>query len=215
MADFIRLPCFSGFPSGLKSHVLISHDFLSQSKFVPFTRDRAAMCSKPASIHQKKFCFVSKQACILHTKWGLVVRGHVEPLCTFIITSKTNFMFFKQHLWLFTGWWRQYLVRHSTGVTGWVGVYVNISPFEERLKISSKTSLASSYMYQVNLAIEIPNITENYINSHVFTCRHWVSAILFFKFTSSCWEVLLNGQLCFYRQSSELIGTCRGNSVWN
>ena len=36
-------------------------------------------------------------------------------------------------------------------------------------------NVASSY--QVNLAIEIPNITKNYINSHVFTCRHWISAI--------------------------------------
>ena len=35
----------------------------------------------------------------------------------FIVTSKTNFMFFKQHPWLFTGWWRQYLVRHITGFT--------------------------------------------------------------------------------------------------
>ena len=29
IADFIGLPYFSGFPSGLKSHELISHDFLS------------------------------------------------------------------------------------------------------------------------------------------------------------------------------------------
>ena len=64
IADFIGLPYFSGFPSGLKSHVLISHDFLSQSKFGPLPRDREAMCSRPASKHQKKFCFVSKQACI-------------------------------------------------------------------------------------------------------------------------------------------------------
>ena len=35
IADFIGLPYFSGFPSGLQSRVLISHDFLSQSKFVP------------------------------------------------------------------------------------------------------------------------------------------------------------------------------------
>ena len=34
IADFIGLPYFSRFPSGLKSHVLISHDFLSLSKFV-------------------------------------------------------------------------------------------------------------------------------------------------------------------------------------
>ena len=30
IADCIGLPYFSGFPLGLKSHVLISHDFLSQ-----------------------------------------------------------------------------------------------------------------------------------------------------------------------------------------
>ena len=57
-----------------------------------------------------------------------------------------------------------YIVRHSTGVgvTDWVGVYVNISTFEEWLKISSKNiigNVASSY--QVNLAIEILKITEN------------------------------------------------------
>ena len=40
-------------------------------------------------------------------------------------------------------------------------------------------NVASSY--QVNLAIEIPNITENYINLHIFTGQHWVSAILVFK----------------------------------
>ena len=62
IADFIGLPYFSGFPSGLKSHVLISHDFLSQLKFVPKPRDPAAMCSRPASKQQKKFCFVSKHA---------------------------------------------------------------------------------------------------------------------------------------------------------
>ena len=37
-------------------------------------------------------------------------------------------------------------------------------------------NVASSF--EVNLAIKIPNITENYINSFVFTCRHWVSAML-------------------------------------
>ena len=30
---------------------------------------------------------------ILHTKWGLFVRGHLEPLWMFFVTSKTNFMF--------------------------------------------------------------------------------------------------------------------------
>ena len=30
-------------------------------------------------------------------------KGHLAPLCMFIVTSKTDFMFFKQHSWLFTG----------------------------------------------------------------------------------------------------------------
>ena len=71
-----------------------------------------------ASIKTPKEILFCKQTglYILHTKWGLVVRGHLKPLCMFIVTSKTNFMFFKQHPWLFTGWWRQDLVRHITGV---------------------------------------------------------------------------------------------------
>ena len=51
--------------------------------------------------------------------------------------------------------------------------------------------------YQVNLAIEIPNITENYIISHAFTCQHWVSAMLISIYTSHCWEVFLIGQIFF------------------
>ena len=53
--------------------------------------------------------------------------------------------------------------------------------------------MASSY--QVNLAIEIPIITENYINWHVFTCRNWVSAMLrhvvgkfFFDWPDYCFD---------------------------
>ena len=65
IAGFIGFPYFSGFKSGLKLHVLISHDYLSQSKFVPLPRDRAAMCSRPASKYYRKFYFVSKQACLL------------------------------------------------------------------------------------------------------------------------------------------------------
>ena len=52
-------------------------------------------------------------------------------------------------------------------------------------------------IYQANLVIEIPNTTENYVNSHVFTCRHWLSAMLF-KYMSRCWEVFLIGQIFFY-----------------
>ena len=56
-------------------------------------------------------------------------------------------------------------------------------------------NVASSY--QVNLAIEIPNITENYIVSHAFTCQHWVSAMLISIYTSCWWEVILIVQIFF------------------
>ena len=85
IADFIGLQYFSGFPSGLKSHVLISHAFLSQSKFVPFPRDRAAMCSKPASKTPKEILFCKRT--------GYKVRISCMRLCMFIVTSKTNLCF--------------------------------------------------------------------------------------------------------------------------
>ena len=53
ITDFIGLPYFSGFSSGLKSHVLLSHDYLSQSNFVLLPRDRAAMCARPASNNKR------------------------------------------------------------------------------------------------------------------------------------------------------------------
>ena len=48
-----------------------------------------------ASIKTPKEILFCKQTGLytLHTKWGLVVRGHLEPLCMLIVTSKTNFMF--------------------------------------------------------------------------------------------------------------------------
>ena len=44
IADFIGLTYISGFPLGLKSHVLISHDYLRKSKLLLLPRERAAMC---------------------------------------------------------------------------------------------------------------------------------------------------------------------------
>ena len=63
-------------------------------------------------------------------------------------------------------------------------------------------------IYQANLVIEIPNITENYVNSHLFTCRHWVAACLF-KYTSRCWEVVFDWPDIFY---SEGLGAKRNAS---
>ena len=56
---------------------------------------------------------------------------------------------------------------------------------------------SAASIYQANIVIEILNITENYVNSYLFTCRHWVAACLF-KYTSRCWEVFLIGQILFY-----------------
>ena len=52
-------------------------------------------------------------------------------------------------------------------------------------------------IYQANLVIEIPNMTENYVNWHVFTCRHWVSAMLIKIFVTLLGSFLI-GQIFFY-----------------
>ena len=72
-----------------------------------------------ASIKTPKEILFCKQTglYILYTKCGLVVRGHLEPLCMFIVTSKTNFMFFKQHPGCLQADDVSIVVRHSTGVT--------------------------------------------------------------------------------------------------
>ena len=56
-------------------------------------------------------------------------------------------------------------------------------------------NVASSY--QVNLAIEIPNITENYINSNVFSLVGIGYLQCLFEYTSRCWEVFLIGHIFF------------------
>ena len=48
IVDFIGLPNFIGFPSGLKSHLLISHGYLSQNEI-------ASVTTKPSS-HVLEVC---------------------------------------------------------------------------------------------------------------------------------------------------------------
>ena len=141
IADFIGLPYFSGFFGGTQVTCTYITRLPQPIEICPVTRDRAATCSRLASKYQKKLCFVSKQALSLHTKLGLVVRSHLASLCMYLLPQNPVLCITKQHPCLFT-FWRQYCVRQSTSVTDWVSVYVNISPFKEWLKISSKTSLA-------------------------------------------------------------------------
>ena len=64
-------------------------------------------------------------------------------------------------------------LHHSISVAGDL---VYISQFRRMAQNLSKiTSGTVPSCYQVNLAIDIQNITENNTNSHLFTCRHWVS----------------------------------------
>ena len=72
-------------------------------------------------------------------------------------------------------------------------------------------NVASSY--QVNLAIEIPNINENYINLRVFTCRHWVICNAYFNIRHVVGKFFRLARYFSNRECSELIGTCRENSV--
>ena len=100
IADFIGLPYFSGFLLGLKSHALISYDYLSQSKFVPLPRGRVAMCLRSASKYLKKFRYVSKQACIIAYEVRISFKGPLSV--AFVCFLIPCFLFFKQHPWLFT-----------------------------------------------------------------------------------------------------------------
>ena len=60
--------------------------------------------------------------------------------------------------------WGQHWLRHSTSLAD---DHLNLAPFEELIKISAKNSSGTvTLCYHVDLAIDIPNITENYINSH-------------------------------------------------
>ena len=72
-------------------------------------------------------------------------------------------------------------------------------------------NVASSY--QVNLAIDIPNITENYINSHVFHLSTLGICNAYLNIRHVVGKFFSIGQIFFNRESSELIGTCRENSV--
>ena len=82
-----------------------------------------------------------------------------QPVVAYILTSVLSTLQHRCH-WLSRCWCKHFIIWRMT----------------QNLIKNIISIVASSY--QVNLAIEIPNITENYINSHVFTCRHWLSAML-------------------------------------
>ena len=82
------------------------------------------------------------------------------------------------------------------------GVHVNISPFEKITQnLSKNTSGAVTLCYQVNLAIDIPIITENYINSHLSLVTLGYLNCLF-KYRSLCWEVF-DWSDYFYSESTQ------------
>ena len=111
--------------------------------------------------------------------------GHLAPLCMF-------FSYLENQFYEFSNSTRTCL--HSEVSIEYVTALVSLSRCScKHFTILGKNitgSVASSY--QVNLEIEIPNITENYINSHIFTCHHWVSGYLqcLFKYRSRCLDVL-------------------------
>ena len=73
-------------------------------------------------------------------------------------------------------------------------------------------NVASSY--QVNLAIENPNMTENYINSYIFTCRQLVRYLqclfkkrhVVGKFFFDWLDIFYSGGLGAYRNVSGNLG---------
>ena len=132
------------------------------------------MCSRPALKNQKKFCFVGthevKISCRGPLGYTLYVFCYLENEYAIFQTALmdvdmlTSILSTLQHQ---CHWLSQCLCKHLT-----------ICRIIQNLGKTSTCNVAASYMYQVYLATEIPDITQNYINSQVFTCRNWVSAIL-------------------------------------
>ena len=89
--------------------------------------------------------------------------------------------------------------------------HVNTLPFEEWLKISANTPVAACY--QVNLAIDIPNIAEN-DKTHTFSLVINGNPKCIFKCNIShvVWR-FFDGQIISMRKCSELIVKCWENSV--
>ena len=104
---------------------------------------------------------------LLHTKFGITVKGHSAQFCIFLVTLKTNLRYFIQHWWMFT-FWVQHWLRHSTSVAD------DFTIWRIDQNLSKNSSGTVTLCYHVNLVIDIPNITENDINSHFFSCHHWV-----------------------------------------
>ena len=136
---------------------------------------------EPSITTPKEFLFCKQTGLyILHTKWGLVVRGHLEPhgfVCLLLprkpilCFSNSTVVVYRLITSVFSTsqhrcyWLSRCSYKHFT-----------IWRMTQNIVKNIIGKVASSY--QVNLAIEIPNITKNYINSLIFTCRHWVSAML-------------------------------------
>ena len=80
-------------------------------------------------------------------------------------------------------------------------------------------NVASSY--QVNREIKTPNITKNYINSHVFTCQHCVYAMLIHLYVTLlgsfffiCRIYYLSGELGVNWTMSEKLGMKLAILTW-
>ena len=69
--------------------------------------------------------------------------------------------------------------------------------------------------FQVNHAIEIPNITGNYINSHFFTCQTKLGIYYAYLNIGCVVGMFFDWPDCFYSREMGLIGTCREISVRN
>ena len=146
----------------------------------------------------------------------ITCKGPLTPLSMLIVTSKIYFMFFKQQpmvVYILTSvlstskhqchWLSQWLCKHFTIWRMTQNLFKNII-----------SNVASNY--QVNLAIGIPNITENYINSHIFTCDIGYLQCLFkYMYISRCWKVFWLARYYSILEGSALIRMCRENSVWS
>ena len=194
------------------SHVLISHDFLSQSKFVLLPWDRADMCLRPASKHLQN---TSRNSVLQANRLEYVAyevmiscKGPLRATLYVYCYFENQFYVFQtapvvvyrlmksvfstsQHrcYWLspclckhFTIWrMTQYIVKTSCGIELWSQFSDRNSKYDRKLHKFARFHLPTLGI--CNAYLNIRHVDGNFF---------------------------LIGQIFSNRESSELIGTCRG-----
>ena len=111
---------------------------------------------QPCARDQQKFYFKHTVLYILYTKWWLVVRGHLAPFCMVFVTSKTHFMYFKQHSEISIGIFVRAFATYALDDMKWkkTSKKITSSPLDSILKwlFTCMTNERTSYKYWIPMS---------------------------------------------------------------